>query len=137
MAEPKHGRKPRPAEDEDAPEPLEAGLRGPSYERVEDLDAEPDEYLLMKVVEANGSHHRTMRVGLGLGTLALVGHVTVGPYLYGDAIGPNLAAFVVIGGLLGAGLHALQRQLELLRRAVAATDHFVFGPPQEHDHAHK
>jgi hypothetical protein len=29
------------------------------------------------------------------------------------------------------GLQALSRQLDLLRRAVAATDHYLFGPPEE------
>lgn len=124
---PKRARDPEDGE----PEPLEAGLRLPTHERVEDLDAEPDEYLLLKVVEANGEHHRTMRWGLGLGTLVLLAHATVGPSLYGTGLAPAVAVFVVAGALLGAGLHALQRQLELLRRAVAATDHFVFGPAGE------
>lgn len=131
MAEPKHARKPR---DEAHEEPLEAGLRMPTYERVEDLDAEPDEYLLLKVVEANGAHHKTMRVGLGLGAFLLLVHATFGPAIYGPGPLPALAIFLLAGGLLGIGLHALQRQLELLRRSVAATDHFVFGPPERHDH---
>lgn len=132
MAEPKHARRGREREEE--PEPLEAGLRGPVEEppaREEDLP--PDEYFLLKVVEANGEHLRTMRWGLGLGTFLLVLHAgfgwalaqQLGPFL------PGLVVFLVAGALLGAGLHALGRQLELLRRAVAATDHFLFGPPEE------
>lgn len=132
MAEPKHARR---ARDPDEPEPLEAGLRGSTYDRVEDLDAEPDEYLLLKVVEANGEQHRTMRWGLGLGVFVLLSWAAFGPALAAaTGLGPfvaGLVVFLVAGALLGAGLHALQRQLELLRRAVAATDHFVFGPPEQ------
>ena len=127
MAEPKHRGK-----REEEPEPLEAGLRSPydSVQREEDLP--PDEYLLQKVVVANGEHLRTMRVGLGLGVLVLLLHVTVGRFFYGGPVA-DLTVFLVAGGLLGAGLHALHRQLELLRRAVAAPDHFVFGPPESEE----
>lgn len=137
MADPKSKRRGR---DPEEPEPLEAGLQGPTYDRVEDLDAEPDEYLLQKVVEANSQHHRTMRWGLGLGTLVLLAWATFLPQVVGNTLGVTLAVFLVAGALLGAGLHALQRQLELLRRAVAATDHFVFGPQdghEGHDHPHQ
>lgn len=120
MAQPKH--KPR---DDAPPEPLEAGLKGPDYSTasgVEDLGA--DEYLLLKVVEANAEHLRTMRWTLGIGVLLLL----LDPLLYAlygvvAALLWNLAA----GALLAVGLQALARQLELLRRAAAATDHFVFG----------
>lgn len=120
--------------DEDEPAPLEAGLQGPMYDTVErEEDLPSDEYFLQKVVEANGEHHRTMRWGLGLGTLVLLLYVGFGEALRGP-LGPwgaGLAVFLVAGALLGAGLHALQRQLELLRRGMAATDHFVFGPAPE------
>jgi hypothetical protein len=135
MGEPKPKRSPR---GEDEPEPLEAGLRGPSWEKVErEEDLPPDEYLLLKVVEANGEHLRTMRWGLGLGTFVLLVWVAFGPLLAAalglGAFGGGLAVFLLAGVLLAAGLHALQRQLELLRRAVAATDHYVFGPPHHHE----
>lgn len=128
MTEPKHRGGAR-----GEPEPLEAGLVGPAAGSPAPEEEGPDEYLLLKVVEANGEHLRTMRWGLGLGTLALVLYVAFGHLLQAQ-IGPFLAGLAVLalaGGLLGVGLQALGRQLELLRRAVAATDRFLFGPPGE------
>jgi hypothetical protein len=127
MPEPKHKRS-------DEPEPPEAGLQGPIYDGpVDDAEMGADEYLLLKVVQANGEHLRTMRWGLGLGTLLLLFQASFGGLLAAN-VGPLVAGLVVFapaGLLLGAGLHALSRQLELLRRAVAATDHFVFGPGEQ------
>jgi hypothetical protein len=65
--------------------------------------------------------------------LVVLFYLTFG-FLLANAVGPVFAAivvFTVAGALLGAGLHALARQLELLRRAVAGCDHFIFGPPEE------
>ena len=116
---------------DDEPEPLEAGLKvpGPSLAPEGD-DFDVDEYLLLKVVEANGEHLRTMRGSLALGFVLLVMQPLVafqlGPVA---ALAMNLVALL----FLAIGLHALARQLELLRRAVAATDHFVFGETSDSD----
>jgi hypothetical protein len=123
---PKHA--PRPPKKDEPPEP-------PA--ETADLDEAADEYLLLKVVEANGEHLKTMRWGLGLGVVVLLLYVCFGSWLNGalGAFAAGLLVFALSGSLLAAGLHALGRQLDLLRRAVAATDHFVFGPapPQEPD----
>jgi hypothetical protein len=131
MAKPKP---PRRAREDDEPQPLEAGLRTPASEPSHDHahDDDVDEYLLQKVVEANGEHLRTMRWGLGLGTLMLLLDVGFVGSQFGSAA-VAIVALGVAGPLLGIGLHALARQLELLRRAVAATDHFVFGPADEQE----
>lgn len=118
MPSPKHAR--QPPED------------GPPADAATSEDEAADEYLLLKIVEANDEHLRTMRWGLGLGMLALLAYVSFGSLLQAQ-VGPfaaGLLVFGVAGILLGAGLHALARQLDLLRRAVAATDHFVFGPAE-------
>lgn len=131
MAKPKPARRAR--DEDETPAPLEAGLRVPGTAPPPHEDEGADEYLLLKVVEANGEHLRTMRWGLGGGLFLLLVGVAFGPLL-AASFGPlaaGLALFLVAGAFLGAGLHGLARQLELLRRAVAATDHFVFGPPED------
>ncbi|MCA1813320.1 MAG: hypothetical protein LC624_05140 [Halobacteriales archaeon] len=114
----------------DEPPPLEAGLKGPDYGPIADPGEEPDEYLLIKIVEANGEHLKTMRWCLGIGVVLLVLSPVVGPiYGFTAMLALNLAA----GLSFAIGFHALARQLELLRRAVAATDYYVFGEQSEHE----
>lgn len=118
---------------EDEPPPLEAGLQPlheAPLEREEDLP--PDEYFLLKVVEANAEHLRTMRWGLGLGLFLVLAYVGFGELLRAQLgpLLPGLVLFLLAGPLLAMGLQALGRQLDLLRRCVAATDHFVFGPAE-------
>jgi hypothetical protein len=117
--------------DRDEPPPLEAGLKGPDDGPPLEPGEEPDDYLLLKVVEANGEHLTTMRWCLGLGVVALVAVPAVTALA---GLGVGIMASLVAGLFFAIGFHALARQLELLRRAVAATDHFVFGEPGEHEH---
>jgi hypothetical protein len=115
----------------DEPPPLEAGLKGPDYGAPVEVGEEPDDYLLLKVVEANGEHLKTMRWCLALGILFLLPGPLLGPYFgTGAALMMNLLA----GLFFAIGFHALARQLELLRRAVAATDYYVFGEDKGHEH---